>query len=121
MIRHIFLLATLAFLYQVNAQKPEPIYGFARTQMPLNYYKEQAIAWKKEVTTNPKNANAWYNYFRVTKNLIGVDSTDKRTRTEKWQDLKKLWNRWLLMFPKRMNTTIVNFLWKEIISNFYPT
>mgnify|MGYP000026372340 CR=1 FL=1 len=90
MIRHIFLLAAFAFLFQANAQKPEPIYGFAIMRKPLPYYKEQAIAWKNEVNKNPKDANAWYNYYRVTKNLIGIDSTDKRTRIEKWEELKKI-------------------------------
>jgi len=84
----IVMISFLAFIGNAQAQKPETIYSFARIRKPIPYYKEQAIAWKKEVDKDPKNANAWYNYFRVSKNLANIDTTDKRTRTEKWDAIK---------------------------------
>ena len=45
------------------SQKAEKIYGGARQHKPMSYYKEQAIAWKKEIDKDPKNPNNWYNYY----------------------------------------------------------
>lgn len=75
---------------QTMAQKPEPIYGFARERKSVKWYNIQRDLWKKEVETNPKNANAWYNYYRVTKNLVNCDTMDKRPRHERWNDLKAI-------------------------------
>jgi hypothetical protein len=61
------------------AQKPEKILGNARVQKPISYYKQQSAAWKKVVDQEPKNADAWYNYFYANRTLFFNDTTDKRT------------------------------------------
>lgn len=66
-----FLLSGIA---QLVAQKPEKIYGNAREYRSLAYYKEQVIAWKREVDKNPKDANAWYNYYYATRNIMYNDT-----------------------------------------------
>lgn len=85
-------LITLLFLFSLSAQaqKPQPVYSFARVQMPLHWYIQQASLWKKEVDKNPKNAPAWYYYYRVTRNLNRCDTTDKRTPQQKDKDIKQL-------------------------------
>jgi len=88
--RIILLFIVISSITAANAQKPEHIYGYAREQRSISWYKEQAVAWKKEVDKDPKNGDAWYNYYRVTRNLARVDTTDKRTATEKWLDVKKI-------------------------------
>ena len=65
------------------SQKAEKIYGGARQHKPMSYYKEQAIAWKKEIDKDPKNPNNWYNYYYVYRNLLYNDTTDKRSWEEK--------------------------------------
>jgi hypothetical protein len=65
------------------SQKAEKIYGGARQNKPASYYKEQAIAWKKEINKDPKNPNNWYNYYYVYRNLFYNDTTDKRSWEEK--------------------------------------
>jgi hypothetical protein len=60
------------------AQNPEPIYSFAVVRKSSEYYKQQATLWKKEIDKNKHNANAWYNYYRVNRNILGTDTTDHR-------------------------------------------
>ncbi len=78
-----FIAACLLFLTKIAAQKPEKIYGNARQKKTISYYKEQAMAWKKETEKNPKDPNAWYNYYYVYRNLYFNDTTDKRSYEQK--------------------------------------
>jgi hypothetical protein len=71
-------------------QKPEKIYGNARQSRSIAYYKEQAVAWKKEVDKNPKDANAWYNYYYVNRNLMFNDTLDTRSPEEVYAAVKKI-------------------------------
>ena len=84
------ILFTFYLFQSALAQKAEPIYSFARVQMPLSWYKEQAVAWKKQVDKNPKNADAWYNYYRVNRNLLYYDTTDKRSLEERQKSIQQL-------------------------------
>lgn len=90
--KNILLLIGIIITFVINGfgQKPEPVYGFAKTLRPLPWYREQAKAWKKAVDANPKDANAWYNYYRVNRNLLALDTTDKRPRSEKVEGVTKL-------------------------------
>ena len=74
------------------AQKPEKIYGGARQHKSIEYYKEQASAWKREIEKDPKNPNSWYNYYYVYRNLLFMDTTDKRSYEEKSAFFKKMSN-----------------------------
>lgn len=78
------------FSFSLFAQHPEPVYSFARVQKPLEWYKKQALLWKAEVQRSPKNAKAWYHYYRVSRNLNRCDTTDTRTLNEKASDLRQL-------------------------------
>ncbi len=82
--KQVFLIVScISCLAEVAAQKPEKIYGNARQQKPISYYEEQAMAWKKETEKNPKDPNAWYNFYYVNRNLEFNDTTDKRSSEEK--------------------------------------
>ena len=52
------------------AQKAEPVYSFAREQHEMNWYLEQAEAWKKETQKNPKNGLAWYYCYYANRILL---------------------------------------------------
>lgn len=86
----ILLLSSLLLAAGAYAQKPETIHSFARIQMPLSWYKTQAVAWKKAVDKNPKDAKAWYNYYRVNRNLRYLDTTDARTPEERSKSILQL-------------------------------
>ena len=74
------VLATLFFFYGICfAQQPEPVYGLAQEQRPIEWYKEQEILWKKEIDKNDKNVTAWYNYYKAVRSLrfLNEDEFDK--------------------------------------------
>lgn len=80
----------LIFSISLRGQKPEPIYSFVKVMKPISWYKEQSLAWQKEIKKNKKNALAWYYYYRVNRNLAYQDTTDTRSHEEKWKSLSKL-------------------------------
>lgn len=88
--KKIFLALLIHWAIPLLAQKPEPIYSFARVQKSLEWYKNQALLWKSEVKRAPKNGIAWYNYYRVSRNLNRCDTTDARPQNEKAKDLQQL-------------------------------
>ncbi len=71
------LLLVTAF---ANAQVPQPIKSFAKVRFSTEWYKTQLKLWKKEVDKNQKNANAWYNYFKVKRILIMHDEDDSTAK-----------------------------------------
>lgn len=71
-------------------QKAEPVYSFARVPRSLDWYKEQSAAWKKVIDANPKNAEAWYYYYRVNRNLLKCDTTDTRPFDDRRQFVTQL-------------------------------
>lgn len=83
---------TLICLITLNgiAQKPEKIYGNARQNKPLSYYKEQSIAWKKVLDANPKDAVAWYNYYYANRNIMFNDTVATHNPKEKSDQLLKV-------------------------------
>ncbi|MGZ4056917.1 MAG: hypothetical protein ACXVPM_18550 [Bacteroidia bacterium] len=52
----------------ITAEVPEKIYGKNKVLKPNEYYLHQMDLWKKEIDKNPKNADAWYNYYRANRN-----------------------------------------------------
>jgi hypothetical protein len=78
----IILLLTSVFSFHGISQKPEKIYGNARQHKSISYYKEQKTAWKKVVDEHPKDANAWYNYYYVNRNLMFNDTTGELSPKE---------------------------------------
>ncbi|MBP8851180.1 MAG: hypothetical protein KBG80_11575, partial [Breznakibacter sp.] len=47
----------------VRSQEPEQVKSIAKVPMPNEWYLKQAELWKNEIDKNPKNENAWLNYF----------------------------------------------------------
>lgn len=84
------LISSVFFTTLSFAQKPEPIMGFAIEFKSIPWYREQAAAWKKEIDKNNQNAYAWYNYYRVNRNLSRLDTTDTRSADEKQKEQKKI-------------------------------
>ncbi len=72
-----------------TAQTPEQIYGNARQKKNQEYYRQQALAWKKEIDKNPQNANAWYNYYYTQRNLMYND-TNAAAREQIYNGIKRL-------------------------------
>lgn len=63
-------------------QAPEKIYGKNKRLMPNTYYVEQMGLWRAETQKEPRNADAWYNYYRASRNayVVGDEQETKDTR-----------------------------------------
>jgi hypothetical protein len=81
-------LSLLSFLFlvisqQSPAQQPEKIYGKNKVLKSNEYYLLQMELWKKETEKDPKNANAWINYYLASRNsyIVGEekDTPDAKT------------------------------------------
>lgn len=88
--RPLLFSVVVSFGFQLLAQAPEPIYGFAKVRKSLDYYKTQNQLWKTETEKNPQNALAWYYRYKCSRNLLKLDSTDRRPRKERIQEQENL-------------------------------
>jgi hypothetical protein len=72
----------MTLVQMVQAQKPEHIYGKNRILKSNDYYLEQMELWEKETKKDPKNANAWYNYYRSSRNayIVGEENDSLNTK-----------------------------------------
>jgi hypothetical protein len=78
--KHLLLAVAFLALHTTQAQKPEKVYGWARVQMPLEWYKQQSAAWRKVIDANPKDGLAWYNYYYANRILGFHDTAYKNNR-----------------------------------------
>lgn len=82
------LIGALCLLHVCSlAQKAEPILPYAKERKEMNWYREQASAWKKIVDAHPKDAVAWNYYFMATRILINQNPDDQRSAAEKNKQL----------------------------------
>lgn len=54
------------------AQQPEEIYGKNKVLKTNEYYLQQLDLWKKETDKDSQNANAWFNYYKASRNAYIV-------------------------------------------------
>jgi len=70
------------FTLSATAQKPEHIYGKNKRLMPVAYNQQQAGLWKEVVNKDPKNADAWLNYYTASRNayVVGQEGENPDSR-----------------------------------------
>ena len=80
--KHFLLFLAGCISIFATAQQPERIYGKNRILHTNDYYLEQMELWKKETEKNPKNAEAWYNYYRSSRNayIVGEETDSLNTK-----------------------------------------
>jgi len=63
-------------------EKPVKVPRIVYEVYPNEWYKTQAELWKKEIDRNPKNANAWHNYYNANRyaHFEELDSRDKQAK-----------------------------------------
>jgi len=91
----VFVLLCLdyACIGQSENTRPEKVYRIVYEQKPNEWYIEQAELWKKEIEKNPKNPEAWYNYYNANRyasytETIGTE--EKQARLKKIiEDMEK--------------------------------
>ncbi len=89
----LFLCLDYAVIGKSEATKPEKVYRIVYVQKPNEWYVEQAELWKKEIEKNPKNPEAWYNYYnanRYASYTETIDTEEKQARLKKIiEDMEK--------------------------------
>lgn len=98
--KYILIGALCLLQVMASAQKPEPILPYAKERKEINWYREQAAAWKKMVDSHPKDAVAWNYYFMATRILINQNPEDRRSATEKNKQLVSIAEQMLLEIPE---------------------
>jgi hypothetical protein len=63
----LLLLCSTHPLSQSNKPIPEHVYRIVYIQKPNEWYIQQAELWEKEIQKNPKNPEAWYNYYNAVR------------------------------------------------------
>lgn len=92
----LFILTSFLVVFistKTMAQTPEKIYGKNKVLKPNDYYLHQIPLWKKEVEENPKNADAWLNYYRANRNAYikgEEDNSQKSKGTSRFERLKTI-------------------------------
>ena len=67
-VRCILCLITFHFsLNLISAQQAEPVKRITQAQRTGTYYEEQSKAWQKILESNPKNADAWFQYYTAAR------------------------------------------------------
>lgn len=79
---HLKLLSLVVFSFIVNIyaeeSTPEKIYSIRKAMYPAEWYIEQSKVWQQEVEKNPKNSEAWLNYYRATRYATQFSPKEER-------------------------------------------
>lgn len=65
--KFLVLMMLLVFTLNSNAQKPEPVYSIVRQEHSFDWYEQQAIAWKQEISRGTNDAMAWVYWYEANR------------------------------------------------------
>lgn len=85
--RMIGLSIFLLLLNGLQAQTPEKIQRITIVQMPNEYYIEQAKLWRKVLDKEPKNADAWYNFYKANRYMQITSGDDNVFELDRFKRL----------------------------------
>jgi hypothetical protein len=113
------ILTLILFLgtFHANAQKAEQIYSRVTIIKSNEYYAEQANIWKETAASNPKNANAWFNYYKAKRNIQTLKQTDNVHSENRFKELNEIVNQVNKYCPNSFEAHYL--IWKN--SNSNPT
>lgn len=112
----VILLLGIIFVFEksnLTAQNPEKIYGKNKVLKPNEYYLEQIPLWKTELEKNPKNADAWLNYYRANRNAYikgEEDNSQKSKGVSRFDRLKNIVDEMELQVPNTYEFNYVKWL-----------
>ena len=64
-----FTVLFLVTSFTINAQKPQEILGVAKENKSKEYYELQSALWEKEILKNPKNAYAYWQFYKAKRSF----------------------------------------------------
>jgi hypothetical protein len=106
--------------YSAISQQAEQIPSYASEQREMSWYKQQRAAWQSSVDRNKKDANAWYNLFKVSRIIAMHEFEHKSPDLEKDESIDVLLQDMEKWIP---NTYEYNFCkWQQGGNNmkYYP-
>jgi len=107
------MIATVA-----KSQKLEQIQSIVNQTKDSTFYKQQASLWQAETEKSPKNANAWFNYYRAvkygnyTRHIYSNESLNKIMDKMKAQIPNSFEYNYLMYFNGGNNIKYANYLLK---------
>lgn len=107
-----------AILFVVSTQKslaqtPEKIFGKNKVLKPNEYYLQQMELWKQEIEKDSLNANAWYNYYRASRNAFikgEEDNSQKSKGISRFDRLKNIVDEMKKQVPDSYEYNFVKWL-----------
>ncbi|MCH2232116.1 MAG: formylglycine-generating enzyme family protein [Crocinitomicaceae bacterium] len=80
--KSILLIINVCITGILFGQEPQTVHSIVKERQEAEWYVTQASLWKKEIEANPKNANAWYNYYSANRQLRNVSFGNKEKEME---------------------------------------
>jgi hypothetical protein len=111
----LFLIISAIFVFMNNlfAQVPEKIYGKNKVLKPNEYYMQQMELWKVEIEKDSLNADAWYNYYRASRNAYikgEEDNSHKSKGKSRFDRLKSIVDEMEKQVPNSYEYNFVKWL-----------
>ena len=66
-----------------NSVKPQKVLRIVYKIYPNEWYVQQEKLWKKEIDKNPRNTEAWYNYYNAVRYAKFEESFDTKEKKDK--------------------------------------
>ncbi len=76
------LLSQSGYLPAAQNIKPEKVYRIVYEIQTDEWYRQQAVLWKKEIDKNPRDAMAWMNYYNANR-YASFDNIQAKGRQDK--------------------------------------
>ena len=83
----LILLLVISNVLFAQEKKPEKVLRIVYETKPDEWYQEQAKLWKKEIDRNPKDAEAWHNYYNAVRYENYVQTISTKEKQEKLQKI----------------------------------
>lgn len=111
----LFLIISAIFVFMNNlfAQVPEKIYGKNKVMKPNEFYMQQMELWKVEIEKDSLNADAWYNYYRASRNAYikgEEDNSHKSKGKSRFDRLKSIVDEMEKQVPNSYEYNFVKWL-----------
>jgi hypothetical protein len=84
------IVVSFLLILNSNAQNAEEIFSRVVVVKSNEYYIEQANAWKKIAEANPKNPNAWFNYYKAKRNIQTLKKSDNVHSENRFNELNEI-------------------------------
>jgi hypothetical protein len=115
--------AIFVFTNSLFAQVPEKIYGKNKVLKPNEYYLQQMELWKLEIEKDSLNADAWYNYYRASRNAYikgEEDNSQKAKGISRFDRLKNIVEEMEKQIPNSYEYNFVKWLNGNNDLNLFP-